>query len=137
MKVSTALRCLAGRSSCPPAEESVKDVTKATEVKSLKALPEEPFAISMSEVVISSALIWVREHLVGFVYLLKLILSPIIAVMVGVILEGQLTKSPLYFLVGSIIIDTENLVIIPFCWHPFSTSPPSSPSPSKERGRGI
>ncbi len=126
MQVSTSLWGLSGRRSCPP-KEGVKDITKATDVKPFKALPEEPFAITMSEAVIGSALIRVRERFVGFVYLLKLLLSPVLAVMVGVILEGQLTKSPLYFFIGSISIDTENLVIIPFCWHIYKTLSPSSP----------
>ncbi len=88
MKVSSALWCLAGSRSCASAKESIKDVTKATEVKALKALPEESFAATVSEAVIGSPFIRVREYLVGFVYLLKLLLSPILVVMVGVMLEG-------------------------------------------------
>lgn len=42
-------------------------------------------------------------------------------------LEGQLTKSLLYFLVGSVSIDTEHFIMVTFLWHPFSTSPPVSP----------
>ena len=124
MEVGAALGCLAASGGCPPAKEiieALKDGANATDVKPPKALPEEPFAITMSEAVIGSALIWVRERFVGFVYLLKFLLSPLLAVMVGVIFEGQLAKSLLYFFVGSISIDTEDLVIIPFCWHIYKT----------------
>jgi len=87
MQVGTAPGCLTGGSSCPT-EESVEDITKAAEVKPLKASPKEPFGSTMSKAVIGGALIRVRQHFVGFVYLLELLLGSSLVVVVGMMLEG-------------------------------------------------
>ena len=87
MQVSTLPGCLAGGSS-RPSEESVKNITKAAEVKPLKASPEDSINTAMSKAVIGSSFIGVGEYFVGFIYLFKLLLSSIIAVAVRVIFEG-------------------------------------------------
>jgi len=87
VQVSTAPWSLAGGRS-RPTEEGIKDVTKTTEIKSLKTPPEKSLSTTMSKAVIGSALVRVGEHLIGFVYLLKPVRSPIPMVMVGMILKG-------------------------------------------------
>ncbi|MBA7686377.1 hypothetical protein ES703_94821 [subsurface metagenome] len=87
MEVGTALWCLTGSSSYS-AKEGIKDITKAGKVKAFKASSEKSFGTTMSEAVIGSAFIGVREHFKGFVYLLKFFPGIIITVMVGVILKG-------------------------------------------------
>ena len=128
MEVSTSLRCLAGSGGCP-AEESVKYITEAAKVKSFEALPEYPLATGVSESIIGIALFRVREYFVGLVYLFKLCFGPIILIMVGVILKGQLTESLFNFFVGSISVDTEHFIIIAFRCHINGTLSPLSPSP--------
>jgi len=86
-EVSTAPWSLAGGRGCSP-EEGFKDVTKATEIKPFKTSPEEPLSTAMPKAVIGSALVRVSEYLVGLVYLLKPVRSPILAVVVRVILKG-------------------------------------------------
>ena len=127
-EVGTGLWRLAGGRSCP-AKEGIKDITKAAEIKSLKASPEEPFTATVSKAVIGSAFIRVGEHFVGFVYLLKPLLSSFLVVMVRMIAEGQLTKSLLYFYLGSISVYAEDFIIVPFCWNIYKTLSPLSPSP--------
>jgi len=111
MKVSPALRCLASCGSGAPTKESIEDTANTLKAKSLKAMPKEAFT-TMSEAVIGGSLFRVREHFVGFVYLLELLLGPIILVMVGMILEGELTKSLLYLPLGSIFVYAEDFIIV-------------------------
>ena len=87
MQVSTPLGRLASSSSCP-SKEGVKNITKAAEVKSFKAPSEKPLSATMPKAVIGSALIRIGEHFVSFIYLFKLLLSPIIAVVVRVVFES-------------------------------------------------
>ena len=94
------------------AKEGIKDITKATEVKPLEVPPEDTFGATMPKAVIGGALIGVREHLVSLVYFLKFLLSPIMVVVVGVMLEGQLTESLLDLLIGGISVYTEDFIII-------------------------
>jgi len=75
-----------GRGGSP--EEGFKDVTKATEIKPFKTSPKKPLSTTMPKAVVGSTLVGVGEHLVGLVYLLKPVRSPIIVVVVGVILKG-------------------------------------------------
>ena len=86
-QVSTTLGCLTGGSGCPT-KEGIKDITKAAEVKPLKAPPEEPFSSAMPKAVIGGALIRVRQRFVGFVYLLEPLLGSLIMVVVRMMLEG-------------------------------------------------
>jgi len=86
-EVSTASWSLTGGRGCST-EEGFKDVTKATEIKSFKTSPEKPLSTAMPKAVIGSTFIRVSEYLVGLVYLLKPLRSPILAVVVGVILKG-------------------------------------------------
>ena len=74
----------------------------------------------MTKAVVGGALVRVREHFVGLVYLLELPLSITITVMVRMILESKLTESLLHFLVGSVPGDSKDIVVIPLCWHLFS-----------------
>jgi len=78
---------LAGSSSCP-AEEGIKDITKATKVEPFEAPAEKALGTAMPKAVIGGSLIRVGEHFVCLVYLLKSVLGPIITVVVGVIFEG-------------------------------------------------
>ena len=87
MQVGTRLGRLAGGSSCP-LEKGVKNIAKTAEVKSFKAPPENSLSTTVPKAVIGNALIRVGEHFVGFIYLFKLLLGPIITIAVGVILKG-------------------------------------------------
>jgi len=120
LKVSPALWCLAGGRGCSSKEiiKVLKDAANTTKVEAFKPASEEAVT-TVPEAVIGSTFIWVREHFVGLVYLLKFLLSSILAVMVRVILESQLTISALYFLPISIPVYTEDFIIVPFCWHVF------------------
>jgi len=133
VEVSAAPWCLAG-SRGHSAKEGIKYIAEATKVKALKAPPEKSLGTTMPKAVIGSALIRVTEHLKGFVYLLKLLLSSILVVTVRVILQSQPTKSPLYFLIGGISRDTEDLIIVTFYWHILNPIP-FIPFPLS-RGRG-
>jgi hypothetical protein len=115
--------CLAGGSGCPT-EEGVKDIAKAAKVKALKASPEKSLGTTMPKAVIGSSLIRVREHFVGFVDLFESFPRPILLIVVRVILKGQLTKRPPYFLLGGISIYAEDLIIISLGWHLIKTLSP-------------
>jgi hypothetical protein len=78
---------LTGSSGCPT-KEGIENITKATEVKALKASPEKALSTAVSKAVISSALFKVREHFISFIHLLELVCSPVLVVMVRMILEG-------------------------------------------------
>jgi len=116
MQVGTALWRLASGSGCPT-EEGIKNITKPAEIKALKASSENAVSPSVSEAVISGTLIRVREDFVGFINLLELLRGTVFVVTVGMILEGQLTKSLSYLLVGSISTYAEDFIVIPFYWH--------------------
>ena len=70
------------------AEEGIEDIAKTAEIKALKTAPEGSLSTTVTKAVVGAALIRVREHFVGLIYLLELLLSATITVMVRVILEG-------------------------------------------------
>jgi hypothetical protein len=86
-EVGTTLWSLTGSSGCPT-KEGIENITKATEVKALKASSEKTLSTAVSKAVISSALFRVREHFISFIHLFELVCSPVIMVMVRMILEG-------------------------------------------------
>ena len=87
MQVGTALWSLMAGCSCPT-KEGIKDFTKATEIKPLKTPSKKTLSTAMPKAVISSALVRIRKHLVGLVYLPKPVRRPILVIVVGVIFKG-------------------------------------------------
>lgn len=98
-------------------KKGFKDVAKAAEIKALEAPPEEIVSTTVSEAVIGSALIGVREHFVSLIYFLELFRSPVLSITVGMIFKRQLTKSLLYLLVSGVSRHTQNLIVITFHCH--------------------
>ena len=109
-------RSLTG-SSAGATEEGFKDVSKAAKTKVFKAPAKYIVSTSVSEAVIGSAFIGVREHLIGFIDFLEPGFSAVIAIPVRMVLKGKLTKSFLYFLIRGAPGHPQNLVIIPFLSH--------------------
>jgi|TARA_Y100000031_G_scaffold152395_1_gene195454 hypothetical protein len=113
IKVSPLNRSMSGSRRRPTAKESIEDATHAVKAKSLEAATEIVLT-AMSEPVIGTTLIRVREHLVGFVYFLELLFSSVGPIVIGVVLEGHFAESLLYLISVCVLIDAENLIIVPF-----------------------
>jgi len=77
------------------AEEGVKDVAEATkDVETLKATTKP--LTHMPEAIVVCPPFGVGEHLIGLVDLLEPLLSPILPVVVGMALKGELSECSLY-----------------------------------------
>jgi len=87
------------------AEEGIEDIPEAAHVEALEAPAEQPLGAAVAVAVVGGALLYIREHLVGFVHLLEPVPRLLVVVMVGVMLEGQLAKSLSYLLVGGVTGD--------------------------------
>jgi hypothetical protein len=108
VKVGATLWSLAGGGG-DSAEEGIKYIPEAAKVKALLPVSIDP---AVPEAVIGGTLVGVGEDFVGFVDLFEFFPGRIIMVVVRVILEGELAKRPLYFLVRSVPLYAEDFVVI-------------------------
>jgi hypothetical protein len=112
LKRGPALRGLSG--GCRSSSEKGIEYVAEAEVESIEPPPEKAFTAAVSKAVIGGTFVGVREYFVGFIDLLELRLSPIAAVMVRVVLKGQLPKCLPYVLTGGIAAYAQYLVVISF-----------------------
>jgi hypothetical protein len=84
------------------AEETFEDIAHVAEVAEEIEVPEirpESFG-GMAEAVVSLTPSGIGKYFVSFIDLLELLCSAVVSVPVGVVLEGELSESPLYLRSG-------------------------------------
>lgn len=94
------------------AKEGIKDIAEATEIGAGEASAPDALSAIMTVAVIGGTLLSIGKHLVSLVYRLELFFSALFGVMVGMILEGKLTKSLLYLFLAGVSIHAENFIIV-------------------------
>ena len=124
---ATAAPC--GRGAEPAPEVSAEDVAELREDVLHREAASEPSEASgsaarsavhagVAELVVTGALVGIRQHVVGLRGLLEFLLGLLVpGVLVGVVLDGRLAVCLLYFVSVSVFLDAQHFVVIPLLCH--------------------
>jgi len=103
-----------GLACCPrkAAKEAFENVGKSAEIAKVLSPSGSSANARFAKLIVSGPYFWLRENLVGPIYLLKSLLCPALFVDVGMIFTGKTTIRPLNFIFIGTAGNIKNIVVV-------------------------